>query len=74
MYSSWLAEAYLLAGEVEQAADLIGRSLDLVADTSSARPVKRLVDVGHRLYPYRSVGAVSDLFARDAFKPLGVSR
>jgi tetratricopeptide (TPR) repeat protein len=73
LYSSWLAEAYLLAGEIEQAADLIAESLDMVADTTSVRPVQRLVNVGRQLYPYRSVGVVSDLLARDAFDPLGVS-
>jgi hypothetical protein len=46
LYSSWLAEAYLLAGEVEQAADLTARSLDLVADTASVRPARRLVNIG----------------------------
>jgi tetratricopeptide (TPR) repeat protein len=73
LYSSWLAEAYLLAGEIEQAADLISRSLDLVADTTSVRPVQRLVNVGRQLYPYQTVGVVSDLLARDAFDPLGIS-
>jgi hypothetical protein len=34
LYPSWLAEAYLLAGEIEQAADLIAQSLDMVADAT----------------------------------------
>jgi hypothetical protein len=73
LYSSWPAEAYLLAGEVEQAADLIAGSLDLAVGITSVRPAQRLVNVGRQLYPYQSVGVVSDLLARDAFDPFGIS-
>lgn len=41
LYLSWLAEAYLMAGEVEHAAAVASRALDLFTGVASLRPRRR---------------------------------
>lgn len=45
LYSSWLAQAYVTAGEPEQAAGLISRALTLADGVASVRPRRRLAPV-----------------------------
>lgn len=45
LYSSWLAQAYVTAGEPEQAAAVVGRALALADGVASVRPRQRLVPV-----------------------------
>lgn len=63
LYSSWLAESYLTAGEVEESAAVAGRVLDLSAGVASVRPRQQLSGVLTRLSEFRSnpvVAAVLD--------------
>lgn len=48
LYLTWLAVAYLEAGEPEQAADVLFQALELSGDVNSARPQQR-IDLGVRL-------------------------
>ncbi|MFJ6212427.1 tol-pal system YbgF family protein [Streptomyces sp. NPDC092296] len=60
LYLSWLADSYLAAGEVEQAATTAGRALDLAHGVASVRPRARLRPLLKRL------GGHSGLPAGDA--------
>ncbi len=48
LYLTWLATAYLDAGEPEQAAAVTGRAVDLAAGVGSVRPAARTATVLHR--------------------------
>lgn len=61
LYLSWLADSYLTAGEVEQAATVTGRALDLSSGVASVRPRERLVLLLRRLGEYRALPAVADV-------------
>ncbi|MGP4089361.1 XRE family transcriptional regulator [Streptomyces sp. KR55] len=60
LYLSWLAASYLHAGEVEQAAAVTSRALDLSAEVASVRPRERLAPLIHRLSKHRSLPAVAE--------------
>lgn len=60
LYLSWLADSYLAAGEVEQAASVTSRALELSAGVASVRPRQRLVPVLEQLLPHRRLPAVAD--------------
>ena len=45
LYSSWLAESYIDAGEIEQAADVVRSSLETMGNVASVRPRQRLAVV-----------------------------
>ncbi|MFD8027133.1 helix-turn-helix domain-containing protein [Streptomyces lavendulae] len=64
LYLSWLASAYLDAGEVEHAVALTGRVLDLSEDLASARPTERARVIMQRLEPHRALASVSELLER----------
>lgn len=64
MYLTWLAGAYVDAGEVEQAAATTARALDLAADIASVRPAQRAAAVLRRLEPHRQLPAVRALLER----------
>lgn len=72
LYLSWLAEAYLDAGEVEHSATAASRSLSLAADVASARPQQRLGVVMGRLEPHQSVPEVADLLAQRPADPFQI--
>jgi transcriptional regulator with XRE-family HTH domain len=72
LYSSWLADAYLDAGEPEQAAVVTGRAVNLASGVASVRPNQRIGEVIARLEEYANEPAVRDLLARDAVDPLRV--
>lgn len=60
LYLSWLADAYLTAGEIEEAAAVTTRALDLSAGVASIRPRRRLAPVLGRLSQHRGIAAVRD--------------
>ncbi|NUS03565.1 MAG: helix-turn-helix transcriptional regulator [Nonomuraea sp.] len=67
LYMSWLADSYLTAGEVEQAATVTARALDLSSGVASVRPRERLAPVLQRLGEHRALPMVADVLeqARD---------
>lgn len=74
LYLSWLADAYLDAGEVEHAATSLGRAFDLSSNVASARPQQRLGAVLDRFEDHKSVAGVADLLARRPANPVQVGR
>ena len=75
LYSSWLAESYLDAGEVEQAVDTVTSSLRVMGNVASVRPRQRLNEVAGRLGQHHGdVPAVRELLRSDALNPLDVRR
>lgn len=59
LYLTWLAHAYLDAGEVEQAATTTVRAVDLSAGVGSVRPRARIGKVAQRLKAHRAVPDVA---------------
>ncbi|WP_314223479.1 tetratricopeptide repeat protein [Streptomyces zaehneri] len=59
LYLSWLADSYLTAGEVEQAAWVTGRALDLSSGVASVRPRERLAPVLRRFVEHQALPAVA---------------
>ncbi len=59
LYLSWLADSYLTAGEVEQAAAVTGRALDLSYGVASVRPRERLAPVLRRLVEHQALPVVA---------------
>jgi len=74
LYSSWLADSYIDAGEVEQAAELVRTSLAVMGDVASVRPRQRLAAVASRLAEHRELPAVANLLGSGALHPLDVRR
>lgn len=75
LYSSWLAQSYADAGEVEQAAETIEASLRVMGNVASVRPRQRLAEVAARLGQHHGdVPAVRELLRGDALHPLDVRR
>jgi tetratricopeptide (TPR) repeat protein len=64
LYMSWLAEAYLDAGEIDAAAETAGQALVLSVDVASVRPAERLCAVLRRLSRYPATASVADLLDR----------
>ncbi|WP_411135077.1 XRE family transcriptional regulator [Streptomyces sp. C10] len=64
LYLSWLADSYLAAGEVEQAAKITGRALELSSGVASVRPRQRLAPTLRRLGNHRDLPAVADVLER----------
>jgi transcriptional regulator with XRE-family HTH domain/tetratricopeptide (TPR) repeat protein len=60
LYTSWLAEAHVQAGDVEHAAALAERTLELSSSTSSSRGDDRVRLLAQRLAPHRAVSAVRE--------------
>lgn len=59
LYLTWLAHAYLDAGEVEQAAVTTVRAIELATGIASVRPSARIRKVVQRLRPHRAVASVT---------------
>jgi tetratricopeptide (TPR) repeat protein len=74
LYLSWLADAYLDAGELEHAVSVTGHSLDLADGVASVRPRERLGAVLSRLEGHESAAGVKDLLARRPVNPVKVRR
>ena len=66
LYSTWLADAYVDAGEPEQAAAVTLSALDIAAGVGSTRPVERAAQVVARLAPHRRLPLVAEAFERCA--------
>jgi transcriptional regulator with XRE-family HTH domain/tetratricopeptide (TPR) repeat protein len=64
VYLTWLASAYIDAGEIEQAVTTMGRSLDLSSGVASVRPTNRVALLAKRLAPHRKLSSVTDLLDR----------
>ncbi|NEA73207.1 helix-turn-helix transcriptional regulator [Streptomyces sp. SID13588] len=64
LYLTWLASAYLDAGEIEHAAAITTRVLDLSAGLASVRPAGRSRMLLQRLQPHRALGPVGQLLDR----------
>lgn len=74
LYSSWLADSYIDAGEVEQAVDTVASSLVVMGNVASVRPRQRLAAVASRLSSHGDAPAVQELLRSDALNPLDVRR
>ncbi|MGW7492168.1 XRE family transcriptional regulator [Streptomyces sp. NPDC054786] len=61
LYLSWLADSYMSAGEVEQAAITARRSLELSAGVASVRPRQRIEPTLRRLSSHRELPAVAEV-------------
>jgi hypothetical protein len=61
LYMSWLAEAYLDAGEIDTAAAVASNVFALSADVASARPADRLRVIVGRLASHAAIPAVTAL-------------
>jgi tetratricopeptide (TPR) repeat protein len=66
LYSTWLAEAHLHTGDVEQAAAVLGRAMDLMTGVASVRPYQRVKAVLAQLDLHQDVPAVADLIDQAA--------
>lgn len=64
LYLTWLASAYLDAGEVEHSVTLTNRVLDLSQGLASQRPAARSRVLMHRFQPYRQIASVKELLER----------
>ncbi|MFF5439818.1 XRE family transcriptional regulator [Streptomyces achromogenes] len=64
LYLTWLADCYLTAGEVEEAARVTGRALDLAAGVASVRPQQRLAPVLAKLRTHQGVGPVREVLEK----------
>lgn len=64
LYLSWLAQAHLDAGEIEQAASVTGRVLSLSDGVGSARPAQRTAVLLRALAPHRASRSVAELLDR----------
>jgi len=64
LYTSWLAEAHLQAGDVEHAAKLALRTAEMTARTSSARSDDRVRTLAAELAPHSDVSAARELVER----------
>jgi hypothetical protein len=59
LYSCWLADAYLMAGEVEAAAGVADLVLDLSTGVASVRPRQRLEPILRQLASHKGLPAVT---------------
>ncbi|WP_327421692.1 helix-turn-helix domain-containing protein [Streptomyces sp. NBC_01230] len=66
LYLSWLATAYLTAGEVEHAAVTTGRALELCTGVASIRPRQRIASLLDQLRPHADLPVVRDLLLEHA--------
>ncbi|MGW3557895.1 helix-turn-helix domain-containing protein [Streptomyces sp. NPDC000963] len=66
LYLSWLAEAFLTAGEVEQAAATTARALELATGVASIRPMQRIAPLVNDLRPHGELPAVRELLEQTA--------
>ncbi|MEW2588139.1 hypothetical protein [Streptomyces virginiae] len=64
LYLSWLAAAYLDAGEVEHSTAITARVFDLSEGLASIRPMARARLMANRLEPHRSLAPVGALLER----------
>ncbi|HEX5496543.1 MAG TPA: hypothetical protein VFX70_18430 [Mycobacteriales bacterium] len=58
LYLTWLAESYIHAREIDQAADAVSRALTVSTTVNSARSRDRVSTVRTRLHPYKDATSV----------------
>ena len=61
LYLCWLADAYLSAGEIEQAATIAAQIIDLSTDVASVRPRQRLAPILRTLATHTNLPNVRDV-------------
>lgn len=61
MYLSWLAHAYIDAGEIEHGTAVASRAVQLATGVSSVRPLQHIDTVLRRLEPHQDLPEVADL-------------
>ncbi|MFF2548764.1 hypothetical protein ACFVUY_40260 [Kitasatospora sp. NPDC058063] len=66
LYLSWLASAYLDAGEIEHSVAITSKVLDLSRGLASTRPSGRSRILLHRLQQHRQLSPVAELLERTA--------
>ncbi|MCX4582565.1 XRE family transcriptional regulator [Streptomyces sp. NBC_01481] len=66
LYLTWLAHAYLDAGEIEQSATVIAKAMDLSTGVGSVRPRQRADEFLLRLQPHRAIAPVAEVLDRAA--------
>jgi hypothetical protein len=66
LYTSWLAEAHVQAGDVERAVALAQRTLELSSSTSSSRGDDRVTLLAQRLGRYHTVAAAREFLDHEA--------
>ncbi len=64
LYLSWLADSYLAASEVEQAAAVADRVLDLSNGVASVRPRQRIESVLRELQAHHKAPAVAEVLEK----------
>jgi tetratricopeptide (TPR) repeat protein len=74
LYSSWLADSYIDAGEIEQAVAILQASFGLVRNVASVRPRQRLRAVAARLSGHKNLAVVRDLLGSHALDPFDILR
>ncbi len=74
LYSSWLADSYIDAGEIEQAVAILQASFGLVRNVASVRPRQRLRAVAARLSGHKNLAVVRDLLGSHALDPFDIRR
>ncbi|GAA4063972.1 helix-turn-helix transcriptional regulator [Actinomadura miaoliensis] len=62
LYTTWLVEALIDAGEITESARRLGHAIDLGCEVASTRPKQRVRVALRRLEPHRSVPAVAEVF------------
>ena len=70
LYLSWLAEDYVLLNEIESAADIARRVLELASKADSARTDERLRHLAMLLRRYKEIQAAADFL--DQYRDLSV--
>ena len=64
LYLSWLADSYLAAGEIEQAAAITGRALELSAGVAFVRSRRRLAPILQHLSAHRELPTVAEVLEK----------
>jgi tetratricopeptide (TPR) repeat protein len=64
LYMSWLAEAYVDAGDIDAAAGTADHALTLSSGVASVRPAERLRPILRRLSRHAATASVADLLDR----------
>ncbi|MEU6959388.1 XRE family transcriptional regulator [Streptomyces chrestomyceticus] len=64
LYLTWLADSYMTAGEVEEAAGIVSRALDLTAGVASVRPQRRIASALRQLEAHRGLPQVRAVLER----------
>ncbi|HSV65801.1 MAG TPA: helix-turn-helix domain-containing protein [Mycobacteriales bacterium] len=64
LYTSWLAEAYIMLGNIDQAVAAATKTLELTGEVTSARGDTRVNLLRKQLKPYQALPAVRDFESR----------